>query len=385
MTAMTTPEEAYRNLIARGDIEADPWQEQAMEALQGLYNALGPYDRQMSATGWRSRLYFRGGRRTAPKGIYMWGGVGRGKSMLMDVFHEHADVVRQRQRIHFHAFMQEVHRRLHAYRAAQRAGSVSDDRDPLCSLARVITNRAWLLCFDEFHVMDIADAMILGRLFEALFDQGVVVVATSNRPPWDLYRDGLQRDNFLPFIDLIEQKMKILKLEGPRDYRLERLHNMDAYLTPLNDASEQALFADFERLTVGTTAKPTTLTVQGRDILIDRSAEGVAFVTFVELCEKPRGPGDYLAISQRFHTIIMSGIPCMGPENRNEAKRFVILIDTLYEAKVNLICSAAVEPEQLYETGDGAFEFKRTVSRLMEMQSKDYKARPREHKIATAA
>jgi len=384
MFVTTQPIDAYRDLVQRGEIEADPFQEAAMERLQSLYTQLEPYGRQMGQTGWRARLSFRGGRKDPPKGIYMWGGVGRGKSMLMDLFFENTDV-EESQRVHFHAFMQEVHRRVHAYRQAQQAGKVSESKDPLPALARVITDQAWLLCFDEFHVTDIADAMILGRLFEELFEQGVIVVATSNRPPKDLYKDGLQREKFLPFIDLIEQKMDVVELNSPRDYRLERLRAMESFLAPITPENTAHLEEDFARLTIGATPKPMTLSVQGREIEIAKSAEGVAFVSFAELCQKPLGPADYLAIADRFHTLILSGVPRMGPENRNEAKRFVTLIDALYEAKVNFICTAEAAPDELYEAGDGAFEFERTVSRLMEMQSEDYIGLPHESGLKTAA
>ncbi len=367
----TQPRDVYRALISNGDIQVDPRQAHAMDRLQNLHDALETYGQQMGVTGWRARLSFRGGKKEPPKGLYIWGGVGRGKSMLMDIFYANADID-ERKHVHFHAFMQEVHRRLHSYRQAQDAGVVKSSRDPLAALARVIVDQAWLLCFDEFHVTDIADAMILGRLFEALFNAGVVVVATSNRVPDDLYKDGLQRELFLPFIDLIKEKMEVIELDSPTDYRLERMQAMDIYLTPSNEETRDKLDADFKRLTVGTKPEELTLSIQGRDIHFPRTAEGIAYTSFTELCEQPLGPGDYLAIAARFHTIILTDIPKLGPENRNEAKRFVTLIDALYEAKVNLICSAAEQPQNLYTEGDGAFEFERTVSRLMEMQSPEY-------------
>ena len=369
-----SPIEAYRALLEDGSIAPDPSQAQAMDRLQGLSDMLPGYAPQMGKKGWMSRLGLGRGKVKPPRGLYLWGGVGRGKSMLMDLFFDTVTTVPERRRVHFHAFMQEVHRRLHSYREAVKAGEASESSDPLAALGRVITERAWLLCFDEFHVTDIADAMILGRLFEVLFEQGVIVVATSNRPPRDLYKDGLQRELFEPFIDMIEDKMEVLALDGGVDYRLERLQAMDVYLTPHNIDAAARLDEDFRSLSIGGHARPVTLTVQGRDIIIPQAAEGVAMAGFADLCAQPLGPGDYLEIARCFHTLILRDIPRLGPERRNEAKRFVTLIDAIYEARVNLICSAAAPPEALYPEGDGAFEFERTVSRLMEMQSTEYMA-----------
>jgi cell division protein ZapE len=368
---MSSPKREYLALVESGQIDADAAQAHAMDALDALGQSLSTYRGQMGKQGWAARLGIGAKPQPVPKGLYLWGGVGRGKSMIMDLFFEHAPV-EQKQRVHFHAFMQEVHRRLHAFREAQKAGRVGGEKDAVQALARVIVDKAWLLCFDEFHVTDIADAMILGRLFEAMFAAGAVVVATSNRHPKDLYKDGLQRERFLPFIDILMDRMAVIEVPAARDYRLERLKGMEAYLSPDDEAARQKLDEDFASLTVGATANPTTLTVNGREVQIAKTAEGVAFVEFDELCAKPLGPGDYLAIAGRFHTLMISGIPKLGPHNRNEAKRFVTLIDALYEAKVNLICTAAVPPIELYTEGDGAFEFERTVSRLMEMQSADY-------------
>ncbi|MDP4796526.1 MAG: cell division protein ZapE [Rhodospirillales bacterium] len=372
---MSSPQRQYQELVASGKINPDPAQARAMALLSTLGEDLQSYSEQMGKKGWAARLGIGGSKRQPPKGLYLWGGVGRGKSMIMDLFFDHVPI-EHKQRVHFHAFMQEVHRRIHAFRESQKLGKVSESKDPLPPLARVIAERAWLLCFDEFHVTDIADAMILGRLFEALFAQGVVIVATSNRHPKDLYKDGLQRDRFLPFIDVLLQHMNVLEVQAARDYRLERLQSMDAYLTPSGPVADMKLEQDFESLTIGFKAKKTTLDVNGRAVDIARTAEGVACVDFDELCAKPLGPGDYLAIASRFHTLLLRNVPKLGPENRNEAKRFVTLIDALYEAKVNFICSAAVPPVELYTEGDGAFEFERTVSRLMEMQSPEYIALP---------
>lgn len=372
---MASPRKKYNELIDEGLITADPVQATAIGALEKLGDVLDAYSAQMGKQGWAARLGFGAQKRQPPKGLYIWGGVGRGKSMIMDLFYEQS-AIEQKQRVHFHAFMQEVHKRLHAFREAQKAGKVSDSKDGVEALARIISERAWLICFDEFHVTDIADAMILGALFTHLFNQGVVVVTTSNRHPKDLYKDGLQRERFLPFIDVLMEKMDVLELASARDYRLERLQGMDVYITPSGDAASAKLAADFEALTVGVEGREVKVDVNGRSVTISNAAEGVALVSFNELCAQPLGPGDYLEIARRFHTMMIRDIPKLGPHNRNEAKRFVTLIDALYEAKVNLVCSAAVPPTELYTEGDGAFEFERTVSRLMEMQAADYMALP---------
>ncbi len=371
MTA--SPLVAYRALVADGAIRADPVQEQAAVELDDLAQVLAEYSPQMGRGGWMARLGL--GRRPAPmpRGLYLWGGVGRGKSMLMEVFYEHAGI-EARTHIHFHAFMQEVHRRLHNFRQAAKAGKISADRDPIPGLARVIADKAWLLCFDEMQVTDIADAMILGRLFEALFEHGVIVVTTSNRPPRDLYKDGLQRDRFLPFIDIIKDRMAVLELDSGTDYRLEKMRGMRVYMTPDNAQTAAELEEDFRRLTTGAEPAPRRVLVNGRQVTIPLAAEGAALASFADLCQTPLGPADYLEIASQFHTIVLKGIPLMGAHMRNEAKRFMTLIDALYEAKTNLICSAAAPPDDLYGTGDGAFEFERAASRLIEMQSEAYMA-----------
>ncbi len=369
------PLQAYQALLKDGGIKPDPSQNEAMQTLQDLHRGILEYTTQMGKKGWKTRLKIGRNHVPPPRGLYMWGGVGRGKSMLMDLFFD-TTAIEEKKRVHFHAFMQEVHRRLHSFREAVKAGKAPETTDPLVALSRVITDQAWLLCFDEFHVTDIADAMILGRLFEALFDAGVVVIATSNRPPRDLYKDGLQREIFLPFIDMLEERLDVKELEAGVDYRLDRLKSMEVYLTPADAEADAKLDDDFHSLSIGGHPRPVTLKVQGREIVIPQEAEGVAMAHFTDLCEKPLGPGDFLEIARCFHTLVLKEIPKLGPEKRNEAKRFVTLIDALYEAKVNLICSAEAPPEELYTEGDGAFEFERTVSRLMEMQSEDYLAAP---------
>jgi cell division protein ZapE len=306
----------------------------------------------------------------APQGLYIFGGVGRGKSMLMDMFFASAPIEKKR-RVHFHEFMLEVHDRLHRQRQDCAVAG-----DALAPLAADIAAESWLLCFDEFHVSNIADAMLLGRLFAGLLDLGVVVVTTSNTPPDGLYQGGLQRERFLPFIDLLKERLDILELDGAIDYRRKRIKDMTVYHQPLGSAADAALAAAFAQLTDGAVAVATTLAVQGRQLAVPQAANGVARFGFADLCERALGAADYIAIATHFHTVIIGGIPRMTPEQRNEARRFMTLIDALYEHKTNLICAAADAPDKLYVAGDGVREFKRTVSRLIEMQSMAYLGRP---------
>lgn len=366
----------YRAKVLAGELNPDPVQELAAEKLQSLHHALRGYQPAAgagaSAGGWKARFGLARRPEDPPQGLYLYGGVGRGKSMLMDLFFHSAPVERKR-RVHFHQFMQEVHARLKDLRQGKDQGK-GQGGDPIPPLAATFANEAWLLCFDEFQVQDITDAMILSRLFEMLFRSGVVVVVTSNRPPRDLYKDGLQRELFLPFIDLVEEKLDILELDGRIDHRLESIRTMKVYLDSGSPASNRELEKCFLRLTNGNIGSPDFIAVQGRQVEIPRAFAGVAFAHFSELCERPLGAADYLAIAKRYHTLMVAGIPKLGPEKRNEAKRLVTLIDALYEHKVNLICTAETVPEDLYSSGDGAFEFKRTVSRLTEMGSEKYLA-----------
>ena len=369
----------YRARLQVGDIRRDPAQELAAEKLESLHNAISGYEPPSGRVGWKERFGLGRRREDPPQGLYLYGGVGRGKSMLMDLFYRSAPVARKR-RVHFHAFMQDIHRTLNEIRRREAEKTVkgrprSKDRsrdDVILEVARQLADDVWLLCFDEFQVLDIADAMILGRLFEALFDAGVVVVATSNRPPRDLYKDGLQRELFLPFIDLIQQRLDLFELDSGTDYRLESMRSMNVYLTPLGQETEARLRAYFARLTHGADVGPETLIVNARELKIPMASDDIAFVSFRELCEQPLGPADYLAIAGKYDVVFLSRIPRLTPEKRNEAKRFVTLVDALYEHRVKLICSAEHPPEELYPEGMGAFEFERTISRLHEMQSENY-------------
>jgi cell division protein ZapE len=355
---------AYDILIADKELKRDPAQARAVAALDRLEPDAG------SARGLFRRLFGSNG--DGPAGVYLWGGVGRGKSMLMDLAFTHVDIVPKR-RVHFHEFMLEAHQRLRTARSREEG-------DPIEPVARQIADEARLLCFDELHVTNPADAMILSRLFGRLIEQDVKVVTTSNRPPRDLYKGGLNRELFMPFIELIERRMLVVEVDGPTDYRLDRLSGVKVWHVPNGPEATTALSRAFFQLTdypVEDRAKVPAEDIElggGRTLHVPKSLKGVAVFSFKRLCGEARGAADYLAIARRYHTIIIVGIPIMGPSMRNEAARFVTLIDALYEHGVKLLAAADAEPEQLYPQGDGTFEFQRTVSRLEEMQSAEYLA-----------
>lgn len=355
---------AYEQLVAAGELKPDEGQARAVAALDRLATSIearsGPF----------SRLFHKD--QPGPAGVYLWGGVGRGKSMLMDLAFAHLDVAPKR-RVHFHEFMLETHAHLRRAREKQEG-------DPIEPVAEQVADGARLLCFDEMQVTNPADAMILSRLFGKLLERKVKVVTTSNRPPRDLYEGGLNRELFVPFIELIEQRMLVVEVNGPTDYRLERLAGVDVWHVPNGPQATAALSRAFFQLTdypVEDRGKVPSEDLDvggGRTLHVPKSLKGVAVFSFRRLCGEARGAADYLAIARRFHTIIIVGIPVMGPDMRNEAARFVTLIDALYEHKVKLLAAADADPTGLYPAGDGNFEFQRTASRLEEMRSTEYLA-----------
>lgn len=361
---------AYRRMLDTGRLLPDAAQAEAVERLAAI-------QRDWAVPVKRGVLARLSGKKSAVsmQGIYLWGDVGRGKSLLMDLLHD-TTATQPKRRVHYHAFMLDIHARIHRWRAENSASA-----DPIPPLAAALAKEARLLCLDELQVTDIADAMILGRLFTALLELGVKVVFTSNRRPDDLYLHGLQRDRFLPFIALLHARMAVMELASAEDYRLKQLKALqEVYIVAPPAEAQARLDEAFARLTQDAPPESMTLDVQGRALHVPASHGDVARFTFHDLCAKALGAADYEAIAQEFTTLLLDGIPTLSPEKRNEAKRFVTLVDTLYEHKVKLICSAAAEPDALYPEGDGSFEFARTASRLMEMQSESYLAAS--HKVA---
>jgi cell division protein ZapE len=367
-----TPIAAYRAGLRSGALSRDPMQELAVEKLQLLHQRLSRYDPRPG--GW-SGLFRRRHNEPPPQGLYLHGSVGRGKTMLMDLFYATVGLERKR-RAHFHEFMLEVHERLNA---ARRRDGENGSNDALLAVADEIAAATWLLCFDEFEVRDVADAMILGRLFTRLFELGVVLVATSNQAPERLYEGGLNRQLFLPFIALLQRRLEVLHLDGAQDYRMLGFIGTPVYHTPLGPESEAALDRAFARLTGQARGEADEISVKGRRIRIAEQARGVARFSFEELCLRPLGPIDYLAIVERYHTIVLSDISRLAGDQRNEARRLISLIDVLYDNHVRLVCSAEVSPDGLYPQGEGALAFQRTASRLVEMQSDEYVSTPRKH------
>ncbi len=368
----------YAAFVAAGEIEADPGQALLAKHLTDLALRLDRFRlaQKSSSLGW---LF---GRRQTPEaplnGLYIFGEVGRGKTMLMDLFFATSPVQRKR-RAHFHEFTADVHERVHVYRQETKNETKNGEgEDPIRRAAAAIAEESWLLCFDEFHVTDIADAMILARLFTRLFELGVVMVATSNLPPHDLYKDGLNRALFLPFLALLEKHCEVVRLDARADFRLEKLTGMPVWYVPPDARAKKALDEAWRRLAGGHAGTPHELMVKGHAVRVPQAAMGVARFSFADLCAQPLAATDYLKIAREFHTLIVDGIPVMDYAHRNEAKRFIILIDTLYDHSVKLLGSAAAQPDALY-TGEQGFEmleFKRTASRLIEMRSQSYLGLP---------
>ena len=383
---LTTPSDAFRAqyqaLINSGAIEADPAQVEVADALASLERRLSTY-KPARKQGLFGRLF--ADKEEPPRGLYVHGEVGRGKTMLMDLFFQHCPVTTKR-RAHFHEFMADVHERIYGFRQSIARGQIADG-DVIGLTAQSIFDEAWLLCFDEFHVTDIADAMILGRLFTRLFDLGTVVVATSNVAPADLYKGGLNRALFLPFIAQISGHMDVLRLDARTDFRLEKLAGIKMWLVPAGREADAALDQAWIKLTGNAVGRPRDIAIKGRILRVPCSAQGVARFFFSELCEQPLAASDYLRLAHDYHTIMIDRIPVMDQSQRNAAKRFITLIDALYDNAVKVMASADADPMSLYVATDGheANEFKRTSSRLIEMSSESYLALPHGHKKDSAA
>jgi cell division protein ZapE len=373
----------YQALVSSGAIEPDAAQAEAAEAFSDLEQRLTNY-KPMRKQRLLGRL-FADKNGSPPRGLYIHGEVGRGKTMLMDLFFHNSPVAHKR-RAHFHEFMAEVHERIYGYRQNIARGEIADG-DVIALTAASIFEEAWLLCFDEFHVTDIADAMILGRLFAKLFELGTVVVATSNVAPDDLYKGGLNRALFLPFIAQIYDHMDVLRLDARTDFRLEKLVGVKMWLVPADAAATAALDQAWARMTGNAKCKPRDISIKGRILHVPCSADGVARFSFADLCERPLAASDYLRLARDYHTLLIDRIPVMDYPDRNAAKRFIALIDTLYDNAVKLMASAEADPLSLYRATDGneASEFKRTASRLIEMSSESYLALPHGHKDSAAS
>jgi cell division protein ZapE len=370
------PLQRYRALVASDRLKPDPEQAHVAAALDRLHQGLKHY--KPSPPRRLFGVFRRQPKAAPPRGLYVHGAVGRGKSLLMDLFFAHAPV-RAKRRVHFNAFMMEVHQRIHEWRQltpqeqAQRQEFVRDaGEDPIAPVAKAIFDQSWLLCFDEFQVTDVADAMILGRLFEKLFAAGAVLVVTSNTPPGRLYEGGLNRQLFLPFIEMISTQLDVLELGGAQDYRADRMAGLNVYNTPLGPAADAAMDGAWSRLAEGASGAPLTLQVMGRPLVVPHAAPGVARFSFDALCGQPLGAADYVVLARNFHTVLLDGIPRFSDATANEARRFTLLVDTLYDEKAKLICSAAAPPAELIAMTDKTTWFARTASRLSEMQSADY-------------
>jgi cell division protein ZapE len=373
----------YQALVASGAIEADPAQAELVEAFADLERRLAGY-KPPRKHGMFGRL-FADKNGSPPRGLYIHGEVGRGKTMLMDLFFQASPIAHKR-RAHFHEFMTEVHERIYGYRQNIARGEIAD-ADVIALTASAIFDEAWLLCFDEFHVTDIADAMILGRLFAKLFELGTVVVATSNVAPEDLYKGGLNRALFLPFIAQIKANMDVLRLDARTDFRLEKLAGVRMWLVPADEEADAALDKAWVRMTGNAKCRPRDISIKGRILHVPCSSHGVARFSFADLCERPLAASDYLRLAHDYHTILIDHIPVMDYPERNAAKRFISLIDTLYDNAVKLMASAEADPMSLYVAVEGqeANEFKRTSSRLVEMSSDSYLALPHGRKDSAAS